>query len=220
MKILASFSGGKDSILSLDRIIDKGHTPVGLVVTINSEGNSWFHDINIEILEAVSESLNIPIFFCPCKTGEMYTNDYDKALKQIVALTGAKGCVFGDIDIEAHRAWCQERADNLKITAFFPLWKQNRAELVNEFVEKGYKTLIKKVNKKYLSPNYLGRTIDRQLLKEFENLGIDPCGENGEYHTLVYDGPKFDKKINLKLGRITEDEYCHSRDIELVREPQ
>lgn len=216
MKILASFSGGKDSILSLDRAIDQGNIPVGLMVTTNIEGRSWFHDINEDILEKVSESLNIPIFFCPCKNGEGYTKDYDRILKQLVALTGAEACVFGDIDIENHRAWCQERTDKAGIAALFPLWQENRVELVNEFLEKGYKTLIKKVNKTYLGPEYLGKTLTRELLEEFEKKGIDPCGENGEYHTLVYDGPKFSKKVNLKLGNISEDEYCHIREIELV----
>lgn len=216
MKILASFSGGKDSILSLDRAIDKGHAPVGLMVTINSEGRSWFHDINTDILEKVSESLQIPIFFCPCKKGEKYTQDYDRTLKQLVILTGAQGCVFGDIDIEDHRAWCQERADKAKITAIFPLWQENRVDLVNEFLEKGYKTLIKKVNKDYLDPSYLGKTLSKELLEKFENIGIDPCGENGEYHTLVYDGPKFNKKINLKLGNILEDGNCNVREVELA----
>ncbi|MGB5824258.1 MAG: diphthine--ammonia ligase [Proteocatella sp.] len=216
MKILASFSGGKDSMLSLDRAIDEGNTPVGLMVTTNSEGLSWFHDINVDILEKVSESLQIPIFFCPCKMGEKYTQDYDKILMQLVVLTGAKACVFGDIDIEEHRAWCQERADKAKITALFPLWQESRVELVNEFLEKGYKTLIKKVNKNFLSPSYLGKTLSKELLEKFEKIGIDPCGENGEYHTLVYDGPKFTKKVNLKLGNISENENCHIREIELA----
>lgn len=216
MEILASFSGGKDSILSLDRVIDKGYTPVGLVITTNRDGNSWFHDVREDVLESISESLNIPIFFCPCRSGNAYTEDFEKALKQIVALTGAKGFVFGDIDIADHRKWCEKLAESLKLEPIFPLWQEDRKKLVTEFIEKGYKTVIKKVNKRCLTSSYLGRTLDNQLLEEFNELGIDVAGENGEYHTLVYDGPKFSKKLNLRFGRITEDEYCFSRDMEVV----
>lgn len=216
MEILASFSGGKDSILSLDRVMDKGYIPVGLVITTNCDGNSWFHDVRVDVLEAISDSLKIPIFFCPCRSGNDYTTDYEKALKQIIALTGAKGFVFGDIDIENHRAWCESLAKNLKVEPIFPLWQENRELLVREFINKGYKTVIKKVNKKYLTSSYLGRTLDKEMLEEFKMLGIDLAGENGEYHTLVYDGPKFGKALNLRFGRITEDEYCFSRDMEVV----
>lgn len=216
MKILASFSGGKDSTLSLDRVIDKGYTPVGLVITTNRDGNSWFHDVREDVLEAISQSLEIPIFFCPCRSGNEYTEDFEKALKQIIALTGAKGFVFGDIDIEEHRQWCEKIAGNLKLETIFPLWQEDREKLVMEFIEKGYKTVIKKVNKHCLTSSYLGRTLDKDLLEEFKTLGIDVAGENGEYHTLVYGGPKFTKTLSLRFGRITEDENCFCRDMEVV----
>jgi len=216
MKMLASFSGGKDSTLSLDRVLDEGHEIVGLFVTVDIDGSSWFHDINRELLEAVSMNLGIPVFFCPCRQGQEYTSDYEKFMKEIIKITGAKACIFGDIDIESHRQWAEQRAQNLNIESIFPLWQENRKKLVTEFVDKGYKAVIKKVNKKYLDSQYLGRVLDGELIEEFEMMGIDSCGENGEYHTLVYDGPIFSKGINLRLGKISENEYCYSREINLA----
>ena len=216
MKMLASFSGGKDSMLSLDRAIEQGNEIEGLFVTVDADGSSWFHDINNDVLEAVSMSLGIPLFLCPCRQGEGYTEDFEKYMKQIIILTGAQACIFGDIDIEAHRAWAEERAENLGIEAVFPLWQENRKKLVSEVVDKGYRAVIKKVIRKHLGSAYLGRVLDHELIEEFEDMGIDSCGENGEYHTLVYDGPAFRKKINIRLGKISENEYCFSREIELA----
>ncbi|WP_028828786.1 Dph6-related ATP pyrophosphatase [Proteocatella sphenisci] len=216
MRMLASFSGGKDSVLSLDRALEQGHEIAGLFVTVDIDGSSWFHDINHDILEAVSMNLAIPVFFCPCRQGDDYTLDYEKSMRQMIAITRAQACIFGDIDIESHRQWAEERAQNLGIEAVFPLWQENRRKLVSEFVDKGYKAAIKKVNKKYLDSKYLGRVLDHELIEEFEMMGIDSCGENGEYHTLVYDGPIFSKGINLRLGKILENEYCYSREIELA----
>lgn len=216
MKFIASFSGGKDSLLALDRTIENGHEAVGLLVTTNSKEKSWFHDIDIEILSEIADSLEIPIFFCPCSMGEMYTQDYEKALKQVKIITGAKACIFGDIDIEDHRAWCQGRADNVGLEAMYPLWQEKREELVREFIGKGYKTMIKKVDKNKLPTKFLGKTLDEELIEELITMEIDPCGENGEYHTLVYDGPKFRRKINLKIGKITESEMCYEREVYLI----
>ena len=113
---------------------------------------------------------------------------------------GAEMCVFGDIDIEDHAAWCRERCKNAGIRAGFPLWQRNRRENTEEAVNLGYKCLVKCINNKLLPREYLGREIDCSMIDDMEKRGIDICGENGEYHTIVLDGPIFKKPVEYTVG--------------------
>lgn len=196
-KVVVSFSGGKDSVLSLHKAISLGYEPIALMTTINkSKGDSWFHDISASLLKQVSLALNIPLLLVECD-GENYEDTFETALKNMKNL-GAEACVFGDIDIAHHREWGEIRCQNTDLKAIFPLWQENRETLVKEFIDLGYKAIIKKVNLSNMSSNFLGKTLNRELLEEIKATGSDVCGENGEYHTFVYDGPIFSKEILLK----------------------
>lgn len=197
IKVIVSFSGGKDSMLSLHRAISLGYEPIALMTTINkNKGDSWFHDISSNLLKQVSLAINIPLLLVECD-GDNYENSFETALKNMKNL-GAEACVFGDIDIAHHRVWGELRCQNTNLKAIFPLWQENRETLVKEFIDLGYKAVIKKVNLKNMSADFLGKTLTYELLKEIEATGSDVCGENGEYHTFVYDGPIFSKEILLK----------------------
>jgi len=200
IKVVVSFSGGKDSILSLHKAISLGYEPIALMTTINkNKGDSWFHDISSDLLKQVSLALNIPLLLVECDC-ENYENTFEIALKNMKNL-GAEACIFGDIDIPHHREWGEIRCQNTNLEAIFPLWQGDRETLVKEFIDLGYKAIIKKVNLNNMGVNFLGKTLNHELLKEIKGTGSDLCGENGEYHTFVYDGPIFSKEILLQNSK-------------------
>jgi len=207
-KIIASYSGGKDSILALHTAIKNGYHPVHLVTTYNTDkARSWFHGLTDSVLDAVSDSLQIPIQKI-LTTGDLYAESFENALIPLKAL-GAEVCVFGDIDIDEHLQWCKDRCSNVGLKAHFPLLKRNRKEIVRELIDEGFEARITIVNTNLLDGRFLGEVLTHALLDDIEQDGADVCGENGEYHTFVSGGPLFRNPINVKYGnRITENEYA------------
>jgi len=201
MNFAMSYSGGKDSALALYRMIADGHKPVALITTINIKQNrAWFHGIQEDLLKLVSDSLNIPLISCAC-TPEDYAQAFETGLKKAREL-GATACAFGDIDIEEHRHWNEERCKNTKLTCVLPLWNQNREALVRETIEVGFQALIKIVQNDKLDESFLGKDLSLPLIDKIKLTGSDVCGENGEYHTFVYGGPIFTKPIAFETGDI------------------
>lgn len=199
-KFVASFSGGKDGMLSLYRAIKKGMQPVMLITSYNTQTErSWFHYIAKDLFEAVSVSLNIPIIFAPSKgDGENYAESLEEALHQ-AKKAGAEIAVFGDIDIQRHHDWCTARCTNVGIEPYFPLWQENREDLVNEFLDAGFEAVINIVDTNYLPQDFAGRILNKQTIENLKAEGADACGENGEYHTFVFNGPLFKSKIDYMI---------------------
>ena len=216
MNFVISYSGGKDSALALYRMMIQGHKPVAMVTTINkAQGRSWFHGIQSEFLTKVSESLDIPMISCACKPEE-HEESFEKGLKEAKAL-GAEACVFGDIDIEGHSQWNHARCSAAELKCMLPLWHEEREALVREVIDHGFKAVIKIVQLKALDESFLGKTIDVELMKRIKSTGADPCGENGEYHTFVYDGPIFRFPIRF-LAKETVDFGTH-KAVDMVLPP-
>ncbi len=200
-KAVVSFSGGKDSILSLYRAINNDYDICGLLVTFNGEKNSCFHEIPYDVLKKISDSINVPLIDVDCSKWEMYETEFEKELRKIKKKE-IDTCIFGDIDIKKHRLWGEQRCINAGLQSYFPLWNEDRQKLTNEVIELGFEAIIKKVNLHCLSEDFLGRKLDKALVSQIKKCGSDPCGENGEYHTLVVNGPIFTKKIEIEiLGR-------------------
>lgn len=208
-KFVMSFSGGKDSTLALYRMIKRGYEPVALLITVKKDSNkSWTHGLNRNLLKSVSKSLNIQLLEVECDVLH-YEKEFEKNLKKAKKL-GANICVFGDIDIEEHKKWDMQRCKSVGLDAMFPLWKENRESLVYEFLDSGFTTIIKTVNLNYLDESFLGKELTKEIVKEIKKTGADACGENGEYHTFVIDGPLFKEKINFENnGIVIEKNYGH-----------
>lgn len=203
-KFIMSFSGGKDSILALYKMIKKGYEPVALLTTIKKDKEkSWTHHLDNNFLRRVSESLGIPILLVECDVDD-YERKFEEALFKAKDM-GATICAFGDIDIELHRNWDLDRCKNTGIEAKLPLWQQNREELVYEFIDSGFETIINKVNLKYMGVEFLGKVLDRKIIEDIKSTGADACGENGEYHTFVIDGPLFKNRINFINEGVIKD---------------
>ncbi|AIY78900.1 diphthine--ammonia ligase [Clostridium botulinum] len=208
-KFIMSYSCGKDSTLALYRMIKAGHKPEVLLVTVDKKNSrSWFHGVPEKLIREMADSLNISLLLVDSEGGNDYESTFTKALICAREKHGIDFCVFGDIDLEPHRAWCTDRCNEASIEAVFPLWQENREDLVYEFIDSGFKTVIKNVKLKCMSEDFLGKVLTTDVVEQIKATGSDACGENGEYHTFVYDGPLFNYPINFsKKGIIKTQEY-------------
>ena len=137
-----------------------------------------------------------------------YETQFTAMLRRLRDDAGIAAMVFGDIDLLPHRQWCQRVCANVGIACVHPLWLDAREPLLEEFLAAGFVTRLVAVQKGKLDPALLGRTIDAEILEEFRRAGIDLCGENGEYHSVVVDGPCFREPLDLREGeRVLRDGY-------------
>ncbi|WP_455539004.1 Dph6-related ATP pyrophosphatase [Terrisporobacter sp.] len=206
-KFVLSYSGGKDCILALYRKIQEGSVPVALLTTVKkSSKETWTHGLSFDLLEQVSKSLDIPILYAQCDVCE-YEEVFEEKLKEAKAM-GAISVVYGDIDIEHHRKWGVDRAEHTGLDYEFPLWQEDREKLVHEVIDNGFKAIIKKVNLDFMSEDFLGKTLTKELIEEIKSTESDACGENGEYHTFVVDGPIFKYKIDITHEKYKIENNC------------
>ena len=199
MKFTASYSGGKDSILALYRAIRQGMRPESLIITYRTDlDRSWFHGVPKELLQAVSAAIGLPIHRIET-TGQDYAERFIEELKRRKQ-AGCEACVFGDIDIADHLAWCQDVCRSAGIKAVFPLWHEPREALVRELIEAGFTARLTVVDTARLSQKHLSEVLSEPVLAAIEAEGADVCGENGEYHSFVTDGPLFSHPVTVQFG--------------------
>ena len=202
MNFVMAYSGGKDCTLALDRMLREGHNCVALMVIVGIQGiYSYMHIFTRDILEQFSESLGIPLIFAP-SASKHDSKAVIEALAKAKALYGAEAVCCGDIDFEESRSWNESVAAEAGIKAVFPLWMEDRRRLIDEFLDCEYKCLFKTVNNSLLPEELLGKPFTRECIPLFEKSGVDICGENGEYHTVVVDGPIFNKPIDFRYDRL------------------
>ncbi|OBQ55438.1 diphthine--ammonia ligase [Tamlana sp. s12] len=198
MRFLCSWSGGKDSCYAFYKVTKLGFEPTVLLNVMNEFGDrSRSHGIPKDILQAQAEALGLPIHFFS-STWTDYEVKYIENLKKITQSYPLTHAVFGDIDIESHRAWEEKVSAAAELEAILPLWQGHRKQLVLEMIAAGIEAIIVSCNQE-LGPDYLGRTMSSDLVEELENKGIDACGENGEFHTLVVNAPFFKNKIDVDI---------------------
>ncbi len=212
MRFVLSFSGGKDSVLSLHQMIEAGHEPAALLVMYRpEEGRSWTHGIDGELLNAVSDALGIPLLRCEA-SADCYEDAMEDALREAKERLNAEACVFGDIDVEAHRQWNEARCAAAGLQAVMPLWGWKREVAVRKLLELGYRCIIKCVRRD-LPESLLGEPLSEDVLAELTRCGADLCGENGEYHTLVVDGPIFRHPVETVNRGIVRMEHIAAADL-------
>lgn len=194
-----SWSGGKDSCLALYRSIEQGYIPKKLLTMFSIEnGISSAHRLKENILKAQATAIGIDHL-----VGKALFDDYEEIFVSNLKLFKEQDInygIFGDIDLEEHKKWEDKVCQKASITSVLPLWQRNRKEIVQEFLDLGFKAKIIVVNTTMLDAKFLGKDLSYSLIKEIEEYGADACGENGEYHTVVYDGPIFKKPVELKYG--------------------
>lgn len=198
MNFLCSWSGGKDSCYAFYKAIQQGYKPTVLLNVMNEFGDrSRSHGIPKNVLEAQAAALELPIHFFS-STWADYEVKYIETLKALVKDYPITYSVFGDIDIESHRSWEEKVSTAANLEAVLPLWQGDRKQLVIDMIEAGLEAMIVSCNE-VLGPEFLGRIIDKAIITEFEALGVDACGENGEFHTLVVNAPFFKNRIEVDI---------------------
>ncbi|WP_018617205.1 diphthine--ammonia ligase [Segetibacter koreensis] len=216
MNTTCSWSGGKDSCFALMQAIRQGYTPKVLLSVLNEAGKiSRSHGIPEEILKAQAQAAGLPIHLI-ASSWQQYEANFVHALQQLTTEYHLQYSVFGDIDLQDHRDWEEKVCEKAGLQAILPLWKQDRRRLVNEMLTGGIETIIVSCNET-MGKDFLGKTLTLALVDELEKIGIDACGENGEYHTLVLNCPLFFKRLEVKVSdAVLHDAYwfCHLQHAE------
>lgn len=198
MNFLCSWSGGKDSCYAFYKAAQIGYKPIVLLNVMNEYGDrSRSHGIPKEVLQAQALALGLPIHFFS-STWDNYEVNYIKSLNKLVKDYPITHTVFGDIDIDSHRTWEEKVSKAANLKAVLPLWQEDRKQLVLDMIDAGIEAMIVSCNQD-LGPDFLGKTIDASLIKVFEDMDVDACGENGEFHTLVVNAPFFKSRINVEI---------------------
>ena len=202
-----SWSGGKDSCLALYEALRLGYKVTHLVNFIsNEEKRVRFHGTDAGLIVLQGAAMGIEV--------AQYETDWDgyerdfKAGVQGLLPTGLKGMVFGDIYVDEHKEWVERVCGEIGIEALEPLWNRPASDVLGQFIELGFEAVIVSASSKYIDEYWVGRAVDSDFRDYLGSKGIDPCGENGEYHTLVINGPLFSRRISLTAGPvISKDEF-------------
>jgi diphthine-ammonia ligase len=212
-KAAISWSGGKDSCAAYHRARDQFDF-VAAITMFNEDGRrSRSHGLRPEIVAAQLDRLGLQSFTERCGW-----DTYDAAFAR--ALAGAAGLgvthvIFGDILFDEHRAWAETLSASAGLTAVEPLWKQSTTDLYRDFLLSGTRARIVTVRTSKLDESYLGRDLAEDLLEDFLARDVDPCGERGEYHTVVTSCPAFSRPLAVRaLGRATNS-GCVAEDLVL-----
>lgn len=199
--VFCSWSGGKDSALALSEALQVGAEPRFLVAMLTEDGRrSRSHGLRRELLEAQAAAVGVPIRFGSATWGG-YREEFVRVVAAGVAETGARAGIFGDIDMDPHREWEEGVCAEIGVEPALPLWRRERRAVTRALLEDGFEAVIVAVRDGVLPTSLLGRRLSPDLIAEIEAAGADACGENGEYHSFVLDGPIFREAVEMEVGR-------------------
>ena len=210
MKAFMNWSGGKDSALSIYKAKRQGINIEALVTTINAVTERIsMHGVRRTLLEQQAAALQLPLHVVelPEQPGMM---EYERAIHHTNEMLKAKGfthAVSGDLFLEDLKSYREKLYAEDGIECFFPLWKTGTKELMQTIIEKGFKAVLVCVNNSFLDKSFCGRLLDESLLNDLP-ANVDICGENGEYHSFVFDGPIFSSPVSFQKGEIVFKEYA------------
>ena len=209
-KVIFNWSGGKDSALCLHKImLEQRYEIMCLLTTISQPYQRIsMHGVRSGLLDIQAERIGLPLLkiqIPEMPTMETYDHTMAAALSDLKK-RGVTASVFGDIFLEDLRKYREDKLGELNIKGIFPLWKIPTGKLIRVFIDGGFKAITTCVNSKHLDKSFVGRIIDDDFLKDLPG-GVDPCGENGEYHSFVYDAPFFSAPVEFEKGDIVYRTY-------------
>ena len=204
---ISSWSGGKDSCYACCLALREGFKISHLVNFVSKEYNRVsFHGTEARLIQLQSQSIGIPLL-----QKETTWNGYEQEFREAVQSlfpNSIKGMVFGDIYLQEHKDWVERVCVDLRIEAVEPLWNKNPEKIFTDFIDAGFEAIIVSAQSELIDEDWIGQRVDRQFMEYLKSKNIDICGENGEYHTLVVDGPIFNRRIEIMESRtINRDNY-------------
>src|SRR3984893_2116024 len=203
--ILFCWSGGKDSAMALHALLQQKQFRVAALLTTVTEGYDRIamHGVRRELLQRQAESLCLPLHevFIPPQCGNTI---YEARMEETLCLfynQGVRQVAFGDIFLEDLRGYHEKNLARISMTALFPIWKRDTRELIRHFHEQRFRAIAACIDTKVLDPSFAGRELDESFFRDLPPQA-DPCGENGEFHSFVFDGPIFQSPIPIRTGEI------------------
>ena len=209
VKALVSWSGGKDSAWALQQtVLDPQVEIMGLLTSFNEKSRRIaIHGVRRSLAQAQAEVLGLPLFEVPlpspCPNREYETRIAAELIRLKMDL-GISHIVFGDLFLQDIREYREAQMQELGLTPLFPIWDMDTDQLARSMMASGLKAVLSCVDTQRVPDSFSGKEFDENLMNEMP-LGCDPCGENGEFHTFVYDGPMFSREIPIKTGRRHRD---------------
>ncbi len=202
--MIVSWSGGKDSSLALYEVMKSGMDVVTLLTTVTLEYDRVsIHGVRRALLKRQSESLGFPVEEMLLPKGAA-DKDYEEELVAMLRryhARGVVGAVFGDIFLEDVKKFRDGLLAKVGLNGIYPLWKRDSRTLANHFIDLGFKAVVTVVDSQFFGKEFSGRLYDKEFLSDLPS-GVDPCGENGEFHTFVYNGPIFTSPIAYVIGEV------------------
>ena len=199
-QVFASWSGGKDSCLACYLAADSGLKVRYLANTVTADGErSRSHGLSSEAMRIQAEAIGIALVQQPT-TNSNYETEFKKMILNLKK-DGITGGIFGDIDFNEHRQWIEKVCQDIGITPYLPLWGQSQEKIMMDFVDSGFEAIVVAAKADLFDEEILGQHVDLDFIKQLQQLGktkpVTLCGEAGEYHTFVIDGPLFQKRIEV-----------------------
>jgi uncharacterized protein (TIGR00290 family) len=203
--ILFCWSGGKDSAMALHSLLQQKHFRVVALLTTVTESYDRIamHGVRRELLRRQVDSLGLPlheVFIPPQCVNPVYEARMEEALR-LFYNQGVRKVAFGDIFLEDLRIYREKNLARIGMTALFPIWKRDTRELIQFFQQHRFRAVAACIDTKVLDPSFAGRELDESFFRDLPP-AADPCGENGEFHTFVFDGPIFQSPIPIRTGEI------------------
>ena len=209
-KTIFNWSGGKDSAMALYYLLNDSNYEIRYLLTsINQDSQRIsMHGVRKELLYEQAQSIDIPLkeLHLPKETSmKIYENELFSVMNNFTK-EGIDYAAFGDIFLEDLRKYREKQLEKVQMKALFPLWKKDTKQLIQDFMALGFKTIVTAVDGSKLDASFAGRIIDKEFITDLPD-NVDPCGENGEFHSFVFDGPIFKKPIDFTKGEIIKKEY-------------
>ncbi|MDO9152612.1 MAG: diphthine--ammonia ligase [Paludibacter sp.] len=194
--VACSWSGGKDCCMALLEAKAMGYNPVVLLNMMHEDGKtSRSHSLPVKMLRQQAKAMNINIVTIPTSR-DHYEINFIHALKQLKNEFNIEGIVYGDIDLVAHRDWQERVCKIVELEAILPLWERKRITLAHEIVDAGIESIIVAANS-VMGERFLGETYSSKMIDELQEIGVDSCGEDGEFHSFVVNSPLHKNKVQI-----------------------